>query len=140
MNLNWFLDFWLDNYWLLFNFSLNFLLNFSFIRINYFGSLHFFWLCLCMMLLDCLQAIDWYRTHILYLRIPRIQAQALNPIKDGPDDRLGIKPVNLLMKVAVSIMNGSIGKGSTSDILHAMLRIHRAIEIVYLEAPLLLML
>lgn len=37
-------------------------------------------------------------------------------------------------------MYGSIGERRTSDILHAMLRIHRAIEIIDLEAPLLLML
>ena len=48
--------------------------------------------------------------------------------------------MNLLMKIAVCIMNGSIGKRRTSDILHAMLRIHHAIEIIDLEAPLLLVL
>lgn len=138
MYLSWLLDFNFDMCRFLFNLYLNFLLSLSIICMHYFRSLNFSWWYLFMMLLVSLQAISLKRTQILYLNIPDCQALFLNPIKDGPDDRLRIKPMNLLVKIAVCIVNGSIGKRRTSDILHAMLRIHGAIEIIDLEAPLLL--
>jgi hypothetical protein len=48
--------------------------------------------------------------------------------------------MNFFVDSTLAIMNDSIGEGGASNILHTMLRIPCAIEIVYLKAPFLLVL
>jgi hypothetical protein len=48
--------------------------------------------------------------------------------------------VNFFVEFTLAIMNGSIGEGGASNILHTMLRVPCTIEIVYLKAPFLLVL
>jgi hypothetical protein len=63
-------------------------------------------------------------------------AKLLDPFKDGPDDRFWIKPVNLFVDGAVGVVDGSVGEGGTPDVLHAMLRVPCAVEVVDVKAPL----
>jgi hypothetical protein len=67
-------------------------------------------------------------------------AKFLDAVENSPHDRLRIKPVNFLMDCPLGVMDGSVRERSTSNILHAMLRIPGAVEVVDAEAPLALML
>ena len=61
----------------------------------------------------------------------------LYPVKDGPEDGFGIEAVDLLMEVSLLVVDGSVGEGGAADMLHAVLRVPCAVEVIELEAPLL---
>ena len=61
----------------------------------------------------------------------------LYPVKDGPEDGFGIEAVDLLMEVSLLVVDGSVGEGGAADMLHAVLWVPCAVEVIELEAPLL---
>ena len=48
--------------------------------------------------------------------------------------------MNFLVEPSIGVVNGSVGKRWTPDILHAVLRVPCAVEVIYAKTPLLLML
>lgn len=63
---------------------------------------------------------------------------SINPLENLKHDLFRIKPMNFLKQLSLFVNDSRIGKRSSSDMLHTMLRIPLTIKIVYFKAPLLL--
>jgi len=61
-----------------------------------------------------------------------------NSIKNLRDDRYRVKAMNLFKHISLLIIDHSVRKGGTSDIIPAKLRVPLTVQIIYFEAPLLL--
>lgn len=101
-------------------------------------------LCLCMHLLRRL--LWWWIGSWLLLGqargdlFRRLLASSLNTVENSPQDMFRIEPMNFLVEPSIGVVNGSVGKRWTPDILHAVLRVPCAVEVIYAKTPLLLML
>jgi len=66
------------------------------------------------------------------------EAILFNSIKNLRDDRYRVKPMNLFKHISLLIIDHSVRKRGTSDIIPAKLRVPLTVQIVYFEAPLFL--
>ena len=67
-----------------------------------------------------------------------ISTLLVDSLKNLQDDGFGIETMNLFIKLALLVVDCSVGEGGAFDILHAELMIPLAIKIVDFEAPVFL--